>query len=1597
MSTKPQEASVSEAAGEKREGEAPKLEVVPKLEEKKEQLETQAEALMNSLLAVLKKIKGAPNTANEAKKIHQEAEAHLQTLKDQLEGVLSNTEALKKKDKKKDELLSEFGTFIKKKMELFEKKVDKAMTKLKSAEDEDKYFKEELEALNNERKVVEEKRNSLVKSVNSKKKTADFDEAGIRGEIHVLNQEIYTLNAKRRSIQNVQKKRESFRPTGEVISGTSEVKAVQEPEPKKDEPSVEVSAEYEEAVEDSKKVGSFARQQMTKEIDQIKQEHGEMKVGDSITWIAQDGKPREGVIGDGKTTDTNVFVKTEKQKSGFALPKNKAELSTPELKKLKQEIANIQGLDTLKQETYELMMKRKALMTQGKRSPAEQAEIKELEDQIRKKDKEIADIEDHARGLDNKYKKQIADAEKSVLEAKEAEESAAAEAERQTAEAERQAAEAAEIKEAQVKAERKQKLAKANSFEDLEKIVEEMPETIKVGDKSYSRESLLSALGIMKGKDVSTNSPLVNEFPAVPGLKEKVVQILNRENVENRRKEYAGLEAEFVKKYRGLSAVRRLVDSGGYNQLLEKKTSAFEAYKAERAELVKEDVMSLLNEQMAMGDAKAEAFQNEKGWGTKLYDKYKKLGKARLVIGAGLMAGGFALGAVAAPAGVIAGVVGARRLLGGIGSGVGTYDVMSLAGEKFSSPVQLGEKQKEELNKFKNKEQITAWKKFRNKEGAGEKFKKKQDELQSQAAREQAPNMSEMDLQEALGYYEAALVMKGQKPSENPTYRILLEERAKRYKVAVEEHKSADKVEKQEDKEDILVLETKRRQGELIGQEVQKSLNYLKQAMLITLKYHKEMTAVKGEKEDKKNSPEYKRWMESRKELEQMMGSLSPDVQVFIDKHGKGRLQPQLDMIVAKNYEKWRDKKADEIDETELWEDDWKYDVTLQKELETILSNNELIKKQSEEEVVTAMEDEATFTEKRKELLGRKKSAVMSFLDAEMDRQDAEIDESRDKAIYKESAKKVIATGVGVIVGSGLIYQWLRGDDALAAGGTQTEISPDQIKPKGPPFDSLYDYWPDLKNEISKADIEYLKEQGILKPNAGIYGLEVPEVESTGGVIDGSQGSVSPDAGADLGSAVDSPGSGVTEGAEGSVNPESGADLDNAIDSSDSGAVEGSEGAASPEAGVAEGGESATGVESADKVGSDLDSSGAEGMEPTYEGSSIEFGPGQNSIHSIMDKEVLDHGREMFPKQWNEALLEAKGDTIKAEKLFGKFTHDWKMTQLRDQGFDWIKHDGQWHYGYPAGSTPHPGDAMKMVQDPKALGGWKIDLSYADKIDADPSKLRFPSLGEEAWADGELKTVYGETVKAPPFTMPTVPPEVMHENVNAAISAKASESNALAEQLRAAAGKEALDLPKAPAVVGESASIEAKNEFLKAQERHIQMQKEVLADMQAAKPDVLPVARPELRVPSGDEVTEVAEKPEASAPITEDVAEVPSDEGIRTSDVVADADHTVTEAGGVRTETTRSVYEGRLYGVTTRSLVKEGILAEDWSKQVRIRGGLRDIARKSALATARSLHVQKVAISDALEAGDTAKADRLRSAYEKTLSFVKRRNPGVFK
>ncbi len=166
---------------------------------------------------------------------------------------------------------------------------------------------------------------------------------------------------------------------------------------------------------------------------------------------------------------------------------------------------------------------------------------------------------------------------------------------------------------------------------------------------------------------------------------------------------WADLEAQ-LKKFEGLGAARLLTSSGRTERTLlqAELAKAQEKYQELRGEVVGENVDKYLNEREKLVEVRRAALEKEKGLGTKIYEAYKKLGElnltklgwkptsrlgriaaralsVRTAISLGLAGAGFAFGAT--PAVGVAAIFG-RRVLAGIGSSVGSYDLMRMRADR---------------------------------------------------------------------------------------------------------------------------------------------------------------------------------------------------------------------------------------------------------------------------------------------------------------------------------------------------------------------------------------------------------------------------------------------------------------------------------------------------------------------------------------------------------------------------------------------------------------------------------------------------------------------------------------------------------------------------------------------------------------------------------------------------------------------------------------------------------------------------------------------------------------------------------------------------
>ncbi|MFZ5364932.1 MAG: hypothetical protein ACOZBH_01880 [Patescibacteria group bacterium] len=196
----------------------------------------------------------------------------------------------------------------------------------------------------------------------------------------------------------------------------------------------------------------------------------------------------------------------------------------------------------------------------------------------------------------------------------------------------------------------------------------------------------------------------------VQEFKQKTEEILSADQQEKKglldtAREKFVEAARKLKKYEGLrGCLRRLRDRFEAADAINAHQEAKHNYIESRAEFVGDSVEKHLKESMALADKQAEAFAADRGWGRKFYDSYKKLGEwnltklgwepkgrigrlvaraasVRTAISLGLLAGGSVLAATGAAA-AAGGIFVARRALGGLGAGVGSYDLMKMVADR---------------------------------------------------------------------------------------------------------------------------------------------------------------------------------------------------------------------------------------------------------------------------------------------------------------------------------------------------------------------------------------------------------------------------------------------------------------------------------------------------------------------------------------------------------------------------------------------------------------------------------------------------------------------------------------------------------------------------------------------------------------------------------------------------------------------------------------------------------------------------------------------------------------------------------------------------
>lgn len=238
------------------------------------------------------------------------------------------------------------------------------------------------------------------------------------------------------------------------------------------------------------------------------------------------------------------------------------------------------------------------------------------------------------------------------------------------------------------------------------------------------------------------------------------------EELDEARKKFVETEQEY-RKFKGLlGSIKGVVLSGEKAAIKEEYEKAKETYEQIKGEVLGGYVDKLLAERIKLIDLKAEKVVGNKSWLKRGYEAYKKLGEynlekvikpknrlfkfaARMVsvrtgvslalLGGAVVAGGGA-GAI--------GALTARRIFGGVGAAVGSYDLMD------------------------------------NWARSGELKKGKMADL----SKEEMEELSDKELEERLGFFEADALLTGEKLSENKIYKGLLKEFRKR----VEQKRTAE-------------------------------------------------------------------------------------------------------------------------------------------------------------------------------------------------------------------------------------------------------------------------------------------------------------------------------------------------------------------------------------------------------------------------------------------------------------------------------------------------------------------------------------------------------------------------------------------------------------------------------------------------------------------------------------------------------------------------------------------------------------------------------------------------------------------------------------
>lgn len=666
--------------------------------------------------------------------------------------------------------------------------------------------------------------------------------------------------------------------------------------------------------------------------------------------------------------------------------------------------------------------------------------------------------------------------------------------------------------------------------------------------KIYHATTLVTTIEAIRSVMPEEGSFAMNLLTQSCGLRAKVVELLRPIRLEKRRGEFARRDADMTRRFGGVTGwLRRIMNTKGYIDATENRNAAYENYERARAEAVFGRIDGMLDEQVALVDARAVEFQKTKGWGSKLLDFYRenptmqKFKKYRALIGVGVLGAG--LSGVPLAAALGGGYV-AWRLVGAPMGAFGSYDLMTMSAEKHGTNVALSSQRKAELSRFAKEKGLGRWSRFFNKEvtvdgkkqRAGAVFQQKRLELQAQ----EAETMPDKDLDNVIAYFESTLAIDGKKPSENPLYQVLMREKRNRYRGALEARQ-----------DDAVDRTAGRRKGEyidryqrLVGERtehlrelhVMLVINYFKQKYFSATTLFEKMKAVSGTPEQRKKSQEYKAWEDGKKKLQELYGGLPLEVQTLIDKYeaAGGSRQKFAELFDHETHEQIMTQKGQTVEASALWKAEWKLRPELAAELNEVLAKNLTINKQAEEQVEKEMDEFIQSVDEREHWERQRVAAVegaLSDIALEVDAKMKKTDEERLvqgwTAIRQKRVRQGLAAALGLAIGGSALYSWLTAgaesaEQSVPKAGTESAtdhpVAPEEkpVAPKAAPvepkeetaatkgyFENAKERFAEMKGKVGGALRESLKSP----VGAGAIAEGLPELpDKMGGTIEGSQG-----------------------------------------------------------------------------------------------------------------------------------------------------------------------------------------------------------------------------------------------------------------------------------------------------------------------------------------------------------------------------------------------------------------------------------------------------------------------------------------------------------